>query len=158
MQTSGTPRRVTEAACLRLRLGASRRLAVSLITAHLLTAGGVLASGLDPALCGAFLLLLGGSLAFHLRRHAWLADPRSVVAIELSDALECEAQERAGRRLTGRVLSTSFVAPWLVVINLDVGRRRLARSIVVMPDTVDRESFRALRVWLRWRRAGADER
>ena len=156
MQTSGTQRPVTAAASLRLRLGASRRLATLLIAAHLLAAGGLLASGVDRVVFGALLLPLTGSLVFHLRRHAWLADTRSVVAIDLSDRLECEAEERNGRRIAGSVLGTSFVAPWLVVINLKVERRLFARAIVVMPDAVDRETFRALRVWLRWRRAALD--
>lgn len=158
MQTSGHPNALTAAGLLRLRLGSSHRLAVLLIAAHLLAAGGVIASRLDGVVCALLLLSLAGSLAFHLRRHAWRADPRALVAISLSDSLACEAEERSGNRIAGSVLGTSFVAPWLVVINLKVERRRLARAIVVMPDALDRESFRALRVWLRWRRTESGAR
>lgn len=153
MQTRSTAGRATGATYLRFRLGASRRLAALLIAAHLLAAGGLIASGVDRVVCGALLLPLAGSLMFHLRRHAWLSDSRAVVAVALSDSLDCEAEERNGRAFAGSVLGTTFVAPWLVVINLESERRGLPRVIVVMPDAVDPESFRALRVWLRWRRA-----
>jgi toxin CptA len=56
------------------------------------------------------------------------------------------------------VLGTTFVAPWLIVINLKLERSRCARAVVILPDATDRESFRAARVWLRWRRVETRDR
>jgi toxin CptA len=143
---------------LRITLGASRRLAVTLLAAHLLAALGVLASALPSIVLAALLGMLAASLAFGLRRHAWRASPASLVLLDLSDTLEVEAEDRAGRRLVGAVLGTTFVAPWLVVINMQVEHSRFARAVVIMPDATDHESFRAARVWLRWRRAQEPDR
>ena len=142
---------------LRITLGASRRLAVTLLAAHLLAALGVLASALPSIVLAALLGMLAASLAFGLRRHAWRASPASLL-LDLSDTLEVEAEDRAGRRLAGTVLGTTFVAPWLVVINMQVEHSRFARAVVIMPDATDHESFRAARVWLRWRRAQEPDR
>ncbi|MET0217320.1 MAG: protein YgfX [Burkholderiales bacterium] len=137
---------------LKIQLRPSRRLAGALVVAHLLTAAGVIACADGTLLSAALLAALAASLVFHLRRHAWLADARSVVVVELTDTLDCELEERSGRRISGIVLGATFVAPWLVVINVKVEESRNVRAIVVLPDATDRESFRALRVWLRWRK------
>ena len=97
--------------------------------------------------------MLASSLALTLCRYAWLVSPRSFVVLELSDTLEIEAAERSGRRIAGTVLGTTFVAPWLIVINFKVEGHHLPHTAVILPDAVDQDGFRALRVWLRWRRA-----
>jgi toxin CptA len=135
----------------RLRLGPSRRLAAALSVAHALGAIGVIASPLPSIVAGLLLLTLSGSLAFHLRRDAWLLSRSSLVLLELSDTLDFVAEDRSGSRLVGTVLGTTFVSPWLVVINLRVEQSRFRRALVVMPDATDQQSFRAVRVWLRWR-------
>ena len=57
--------------------------------------------------------------------------------------------------LDAQVLGTTYVAPWLTVLNLRANGATLARHVLVVPDNADRESFRQLRVVLRWRRARA---
>jgi toxin CptA len=143
---------------LLIRINPSRRLAAALLAAHLLAALGVFASSLPATVVAALLIVLVVSLTFSLRRHACLASPRSLVLLELSDTLEIEAEDRSGRRLAGTVLGTTFVAPWLVVINFKVEGRHLPHAVVILPDASDGENYRALRVWLRWRRADAHDR
>jgi toxin CptA len=143
---------------LRIRLAPSRQLAGLLVGSHVLAGTGLLVSRLPAALAAAALLVLALSLAFSLRRHAWLASARSLMLLDLSDALEVEAVDRSGRRLDGTVLGTTFVAPWLIVINLKMERSRCPRAVVILPDATDRESFRAARVWLRWRRVETRDR
>ena len=138
---------------LRIRVGRSRLLAGALFGVHCAAAAGVLASALPTAAAAALLSLLLANLAFHLRRHAWLTSSSSVVGIELSETLEVDIEDRSGRRLTGTVLGTTFVAPWLIALNTKLEGRRLPRTLVIMPDATDRENFRAARVWLRWRKA-----
>jgi toxin CptA len=137
---------------LRVCLGRSRRLATALALAHLLPAIGVAASGVDPFATATILTVTGASLIFILRRHALLTDSRSIVEVALSDVLECEIADRSGRKSSGEVLGTTFVAPWLVVINMRLHESRFARTVVVLPDATTGKSFRELRVWLRWRR------
>jgi toxin CptA len=143
---------------LEIRLAPSRQLAGLLVGSHVLAGTGLLASRLPAARAAAALLVLALSLAFSLRRHAWLASARSLVLLDLSDALEVEAVDRSGRSRDGTVLGTTFVAPWLIVINLKLERSRCPRAVVILPDATDRESFRAARVWLRWRRVETRDR
>jgi toxin CptA len=49
------------------------------------------------------------------------------------------------------LLGTSFVSPYLAVLNLKPGNSRLARHIVLLPDSLEKEEFRQLRVLLRWK-------
>lgn len=56
-----------------------------------------------------------------------------------------------GRHLSGRLADDSFVAPWLTVVRWVPDGARLSRAIVIVPDSVDTEAFRRLRVLLRWR-------
>ena len=50
----------------------------------------------------------------------------------------------------GHIAHGSFVAPWLTIIHWRPLGARFARTLVVLPDMIDAESFRALRVILRW--------
>jgi toxin CptA len=143
---------------LRIGLTTSRRLAGLLLGSHALAAAGLLASRPSGAIATVGLLALALSLALCLRRHACVSTPQSVVRFELTDTLEFEAETHAGDRVAGTVLGTTFVTPWLVVINVQREGRRLPLAVVILPDATDRESYRALRVWLRWRQADARDR
>ena len=60
-----------------------------------------------------------------------------------------------GRRIQvdsvpGEVIDGSFVAPWLTIVHWRPLGSRLTRTLLVLPDMLDAESFRALRVVLRW--------
>jgi len=143
---------------LRIRVGRSRQLAGALFGVHFAAAAGVLASELPTAASVALLCMLLANLAYHLRRYAWLTSSSSVVGVELSERLEVDIEDRAGRRLTGTVLGTTFVAPWLIVLNMKLEGSRLPRTLVLMPDATDNASFRAARVWLRWRKADVWDR
>lgn len=127
----------------------SRSLAAILAIAH----GTALASlvPLDfPAWVKAALgLVILFSLGYHLRRDALLFAPasRMVLALESEEAV---LVARAGETLAGRVSRESVVTPRIVVLNVLPQGVRLARSVVILPDSLDAESFRQLRVWLKW--------
>lgn len=55
-----------------------------------------------------------------------------------------------GSTFRGEVLPGSVVHPTLTVLNLRVLGRRLSYHVIVMPDAVEAQAFRQLRVWLRW--------
>jgi hypothetical protein len=50
----------------------------------------------------------------------------------------------------GELRDGSFVAPWLTIIRWRPTGARFDRTIVILPDMLERESFRRLRVVLRW--------
>jgi hypothetical protein len=43
---------------------------------------------------------------------------------------------------------STYVHPWLVVLNFRLADRRRLRSLVLLPDTLDADSFRHLRLRL----------
>jgi hypothetical protein len=80
---------------------------------------------------------------FAMAAHA-LARQRGSV-IRIVDATSITVGE-----LEGEVVSGSFVAPWLTIVRWRPRGKRAVRTLAVLPDMLDRESFRRLRVILRW--------
>lgn len=95
-------------------------------------------------------LAIVASLAQSLGRHALLIGRTALIAVELHEGDEAAVQTRDGAWHPARVLGTSYISPLLTVLNLRFDGRALARHILVLPDNVDAEDFRALRVLLRW--------
>ena len=147
----------------------SKRLAVMLSFAHFAAVGLLwpLILPLSAKLAGSAMLIV--SLVFYLRRYALLRSPDSVTYIELSEEMTCTVETRRGDRIVCALLGSSFVAPYLTLLELKPlkwqdsielpgssaypkQRRRLfARSVVILPDGIDAEQFRQLRVLLRWK-------
>ncbi len=108
------------------------------------------------SLPGAFEWRLGGGLsAFALcvsvgLREARLKFPRSCVAFRLESENGITLIQRNGEHVTG-IIAGGVVVPWLVLLNVqqEEGRRR---SLVLLPDSMNRDAFRRLRVALRWNR------
>jgi hypothetical protein len=74
--------------------------------------------------------------------------PRGVRAFFLDErAIEVELADGTFR--SGEVRDGSFVAPWLTIVRWRPLGTRCDRSIVVLPDMLPRDDFRALRVLLR---------
>lgn len=95
------------------------------------------------------------SLRFYLRRDCLRTAPGSVVGFEIHPDCRCAAQIRSGEWLEARLLPSSFVAPYLTVLNLRVEGRRFPIHVTILPDAVDAEDFRRLRVRLRWKCSAA---
>lgn len=100
-------------------------------------------------LTGAAVLTI--SLIFYLRHYALLRAPAAVVAVELSDEMACTLETRRGERIGCALLGSSFVAPYLTVLNLQPEGKFFTRSVVILADAIDAEEFRQLRVLLRWK-------
>jgi toxin CptA len=133
---------------LRVRLQPSRALALAVVAGHLAAAGGA-AFGL-PTVAAA---VAGAGLAVSLVHHwRWAAQrsPRSVTALELG------ADGRlalAGPGAAWRPAELRYAAVptwWLAILIARDGAGR-SSSAVVLPDALDAETFRRLRVALRWR-------
>lgn len=75
---------------------------------------------------------------------------RSCVAFRLEDSKQIVLVLRDGRQLSGRVSDDCVVTPYLVILNVLLGEQSIRRSLLIFPDVMGRESFRLLRIALRW--------
>ena len=136
---------------LRIELRPSRCLAALMIAAHAAAAPTLLPIEVPVWIKVALAGAIAASLAHSLWRYALLRGPRAITAIELeADGIVAvltigDVVHRA------RVLGTTYVSPMLTVLNLRLPGEWLTRHALCLPDNVDPEAFRQLRVWLRWR-------
>ena len=100
-------------------------------------------------------LALAASLAFYGARDAWRVLGGAAVALRLRSDCSCEIATRQGRWLEARLLGSTFVSPYLTVLNLRPKGGLFARHVVILPDAVDTEGFRRLRVLLKWKCSGS---
>jgi toxin CptA len=91
------------------------------------------------------------SLAHSLLRHGFLRTGAALLAIELREYDSASVETPDGQWQEARVLPTTYVSALLTVINVRVPPGVFARHMVIAPDSTDPESFRRLRVWLRWK-------
>jgi toxin CptA len=94
-------------------------------------------------------LLVLISLLYHVWHDAWLLALSSNKTL-LLDGDMILLVARNGDQMTARVLVDSLVTPYITVLNVLPQGSYLARSVIILPDSLDTESFRQLRVWLRW--------
>ncbi|MBS0424206.1 MAG: hypothetical protein JSR71_07220 [Proteobacteria bacterium] len=135
---------------LRIRLQPSCYLARLLSFAHA-AAGLVLwPLALPLGVKAAFIVLLIASLIYYLRKDALLIAHDAIVALTLTEEMSCILTARSGQSMTCSLSDSTFVAPYLTVINLQPNERFFMRSVVILPDSIDAEEFRRLRIWLRW--------
>lgn len=114
---------------------------ISILTVFILPAG-----LLAQAALAAILIF---SLRYCLRRDAWMLLPSSHVAIRLNgDSIVLKDQN--GRELSGQAVSDSLVTPLLTVLNVLPQGKGSMGSVVIFPDSMDKERFRELRVLLKW--------
>jgi toxin CptA len=92
-------------------------------------------------------LLWGG---YYQLSHAALRKGHSCVAFRLEDDCGIVLVLRNGRHLSGRISPDSLVTPYFIIVNVMGNERGDGRSLLIMPDTMGAESFRRLRVVLRW--------
>ena len=99
----------------------------------------------------AAVLLLLVSLIYHVRRDAMRTSPNAILALQISPECRCSVQARSGDWFEAQLLPTSFVSPYLTILNLRFDHARLVKHVVILPDAIESEQFRQLRVLLRWR-------
>jgi hypothetical protein len=109
------------------------------------------ATTIPTALMVALAACIAASLVRSLRRHAWLVAPSSIVSVTVLDDSTVVVDRRRGAQRTAEVLGTSYVSSILTVLNLKIVGRRAVEHVLVVPDNIEPEAFRQLRVVLRWR-------
>jgi toxin CptA len=95
--------------------------------------------------------ILLASFVFYAWRDALRSVSHAIRAVRLSPECACSVQSGQAEWAEAKLLDSSFVAPYLTVLNLRIAGNRLARHVVILPDAVDPDSFRKLRVLLRWK-------
>ena len=132
------------------KLRPSRQLAALLFLASALS---LVSSWLLPVPLLAILALTGlilyGAVSCMLL-DAGLRRMHSCVAFRLEDREEIVLVLRNGMHLPGRISPDSLVTPYLVILNVVLREQRGKRSLQIMPDAMGADSFRRLRVALRW--------
>lgn len=104
------------------------------------------------------LMLILASASYALCAHSLLMMPWCYVAMTINVNNELQLQRRDGLILTDCVASDdSVVTAYLSVIhfrknNSGFFRQRYTQYQIILPDSIDAESYRQLRVWLRWGR------
>ncbi len=136
---------------LNVRLKPSWYLALWLCVAHAIAIGMVLALPLPIGLKLVTTLVICISLVFYFMRNARLAAPNSIIALEVKEDCTCAIETRSGKRLDCILLPTSYVSVSLTILNLKADGEMLARHVVILPDSLNPEDFRKLRVLLRWK-------
>lgn len=136
---------------LSIRLQPSRQLAMLLGLAHC-TAAGVFWPLMLPVTAKIMItLLLAGSLYYYLRRYAWLVSPQSIVTLHLTGKNNCKIETYAGESIHTFIDASTFVALYMTVLCLKTAQRNRYHTVVILPDSIETNSFRRLRVWLRWK-------
>lgn len=131
-------------------LAPSRRAAACIVLACFATLAVVAATPVHVAVRALVLAWTGVASIASLRRVAWLRGRRGVRAFRVEGGAALEVEDGEGRVVPGEVRPGSFVAPWLTIVRWRPAGSRFTRGIVVLPDMLHAETFRALRVVLRW--------
>jgi len=101
---------------------------------------------------GGLAVLIVLSLFYYLRCDALLTAAHAVCAFEFLEDMQCKLMLRNGETLICQLHPGTFVAPYLTVMLLIIpGRLCKTQSVVILPDSLYTDTFRRLRVLLRWK-------
>ena len=115
-----------------------------------------------PTLIWQIKLILGiailSAVIYSVCQYGLLLLPWSYVSLNVSSSLQVQLVRRDGKQIEVHVCGNSVVTPYLTVVNCKVTdapllMRLFSPHLVILPDALDAESFRQLRVWLRWGKA-----
>jgi toxin CptA len=135
---------------LSVTIKSSRYLAAGLLAVHATAVATIVPLDIPSAAKAVLIALVIASLARSLRRHAYLKARAAIIGVEIKDRETAATRSRDGTWREADVLGTSYVSPFLTVLNLRVRGLRLSRHVVIVPDNIEKEDFRQLRVMLRW--------
>jgi len=102
-------------------------------------------------------LLIFSAVIYSVCQHGLLLLPWSCVGLRVGSSNQLQLVRRDGNVLLVDVCRDSVVTPCLTVINCKVQDakflvRLFSLHLLIMPDMLDAECYRQLRVWLRWGR------
>jgi toxin CptA len=135
---------------LRLEPAFSLYLALWLATTHLMSLGVVWLLEMESLFSFSLTILLLVSLLWMADLHLLRWSGGSLESLVIDQSPEWVLTLKNGERLQARLLPDSFVKPWLLVLNYKPLRGGRVRSLVLLPDSLDRETARQLRIYLRF--------
>ena len=127
----------------------SRYLILMIVMAHAVAAGAFLFVPISKIALFLLLIVLAVSMVYYVLRDAGLILGGAWIALGLEDD-RVVLHNRKGEEVVGALLRSSVVTPYLVVLNIALPGQRSRRNVVLMADSMDAESFRQLRVALKW--------
>ena len=131
-----------------MRLQPSWLLAWMLTGAYTVATAGVWLAPFAMAWGGGASLILAGALVRDLRLHASRTAAAAIVVLDLRADCSVVAVSFGGVAREYQVARSTFVAPFLTVLCLRGDGPLRARFVLVVPGSLDADSFRRLRVWL----------
>ena len=141
---------------VRARLTPSRQLALVFVFAHLATAATLLPLDIESGLRLLLNAAILASLAHSVWRHALLRGSHSSVEIEIANRGAGAVRDRNGEWHEVDILGTSYVTPWLTVLNVRLRLSGRPRHILLVPDSIGADDFRHVRVLLKWARPNSE--
>lgn len=99
---------------------------------------------------------LGGWAHLAWKTHATRSTRSAVIELMLSTDGVVVVRRRDGRMIAGYVQQRSFVHPWLSSIAWKPDGATRSRHLLVLPDMLDRDVYRRVRVLLRYGRMEVD--
>ncbi len=93
---------------------------------------------------------LGYSAWRSIMHSALLRPSRALSSLTFFDKTTCRLQRRNGAIEEAAILGSSVVGPYLTVLNIKTGHARRQEYLVMLPDRLEQQAFRRLRVLLRW--------
>ena len=139
---------------LKLKLQRSRILAAILVIAHGASIAGIAFAGIPLWGVPVVAVILIAHLAFCIRRDVLLMTPSAVVGIEVGPDNLVNVETRSGGWREYEVLGSTYVMPYLTVMQLQRTAGGAVKRVVLLPDSLPAEDFRRLRVRLRWQEKG----
>jgi toxin CptA len=88
------------------------------------------------------------SLTYTLTTHALLSSRRAIVQLIWDAEGKWTLLTLKGERLEAQLLPITYLHPRLVILNFRLGKPWERRAVMLLPDSVDADTFRRLRVRL----------
>ena len=85
----------------------------------------------------------------HTRQYLLKTSKRAVINLIWQDQNQWQLDTAGGESLKAKLLGSSFVNPWLIVLNFKPEQGGRMLPVVIMPDGVDSTTFRRLSAKLR---------
>ncbi len=99
------------------------------------------------------------SCVYYLRQDALLLNNNAVIAFDLFEKMQCKITTRSKKSIRCLIAPNSFVTPMLTVLIFKLEKPLSLSpfcSVVILPDRIETNEFRRLRIWLRWKYRQSD--
>lgn len=88
------------------------------------------------------------SLLFQLRQHVWCQNKKAIINV-WQTAETWFLQDKSGQVWTARLCGDSVCTLYLALLNFKLTHQKKRRSVVILPDSVDPNSFRHLQIFFK---------